>query len=333
MRASAVEFRNKLLLLILTVLGQNFLVLLLVMFWIWDYFPGFKQPRLELDAALVLTIGFLLSIAMILTIQQLTYWNEIGDRLAETERLALIGQATAGITHEIRNPLTGMRGFLQLLEKASAGTPSVSSETVQKYVGIVQEQVSALDQITSEFLLLARRPQTNGEPVHFNQLINTTLSVFEAEATQTGVGLVLRLEPGLPVLTGDGDQLAKVLRNLFKNALESMPNGGCLRIATSYRREEKQVVLEVEDSGVGINPEHIPRIFDPFFTSKKSGTGLGLAICKRVVNDHGGTIQVQSKLGRGTIFTVSLPLDRSLELELPRQPAGGYVEWRPGTKV
>ncbi|WP_123042792.1 two-component system sensor histidine kinase NtrB [Cohnella candidum] len=227
------------------------------------------------------------------------------EQIRRSDRLKTIGQIAAGTAHEIRNPLTSMRGFMQLLEK------SLSDRDMVKEHGFVTIMLSELDRVNelvSEFLLLSKPKEVHLASMRAGAVLQEILPVICNEAIMYGVTVQYDPKPGLPAIWVDKEQLKQVFLNIAKNAIEAMSGGGTLIIREKYGQDKPgRLAVLIRDTGPGIPPDVRERIFDPFFTTKHQGTGLGLSICQRIVHDLGGHIEVASDAG-GTCFTVWLPL-------------------------
>jgi len=236
---------------------------------------------------------------MVLVLKDITAQKDLQAQLVQSARLAGIGELAAGVAHELSNPLTSILGFADLLIQ-SEDIPQSHKEDV----AIIMEE-SLLD--------FARQSPLQIAPVDLNRVVREVLRLLQRQAELAGVVVEMRYATDLPWVMGDARQLKQVLFNLIVNAIQSMPNGGMLTISTSYgpatTRQGKFVRVRVRDTGVGIMPEHRQRLFQPFFTTKPEGkgTGLGLSISLGIVENHGGTIEVESEPGRGSCFTVLLP--------------------------
>lgn len=224
------------------------------------------------------------------------------EQLHHADRLATIGQLAAGVAHELNEPLAGILGLAQL----SAKTPGLPEPVARDLEKIVQETLHARE-IIRNLLLFARRMPPVRKPVCLNALLDEALALTEPRR-DAGTEIVRFLEEGLPDLTADPSQIRQVLVNLLVNAAQAMPGGGRLEVET--RSEPGHVILAIADTGVGMSEDTRRRLFAPFFTTKDvgEGTGLGLAVASGIVHSHGGTIRVESEVGRGSRFEVRLPL-------------------------
>jgi two-component system NtrC family sensor kinase len=238
-----------------------------------------------------------------------------------TEKMASIGKMAAVLAHEINNPLSGILTYAKLLRKwidrEEGDRQNATCAGVRRY----HEICDSLDLIASEsrrcgdlvknLLTFSRTAPLNLLLTDLNQVIEHSLRLVQHQLDLAGIQVQLQLDPALPQVSCDAAQIEQVLLALVMNALDAMPQGGNLWLATSFTREPDQVHVVVRDDGTGIPPEILPRLFEPFLTTKETGrgVGLGLAISRSILERHNGTIAVQSEVGRGTTFTVTLPWD------------------------
>jgi two-component system, NtrC family, sensor histidine kinase HydH len=233
----------------------------------------------------------------------------------EAEAVAL-ARLAAGLAHEIKNPLSTMAINLALLEEEwgrAAGArsegqsePTAREKRCVKRVQSLQREVRRLETIVEDFLRYARGGEVNREPQDLGALVREVLDFVELEDSRQGIRHHLDLPAGLPLVMLDPGAFRQALLNLFVNARQAMPLGGELIVRT--RRQGNFIELSVTDTGVGMPPEDLQRCFEVYFSTKKGGTGLGLATTRRIVEEHGGTITVVSEAGRGTSFSIVLPL-------------------------
>ena len=228
--------------------------------------------------------------------------KELQEQLRHADRLATIGQLSAGIAHELNEPLGGILGFAQLAQKAS-NVPKQVQEDLSK---IVAAALHARE-VIKKLMLFARQSDPGKGWVDLNMLVSDGLYFLESRCEKAGVELVRHIQDNLPEIAADPGQIYQVLINLSVNAIQAMPKGGRLTISTALR--DSTIELEVQDTGVGMTEELQRQIFLPFFTTKDvgEGTGLGLSVVQGIVTAHGGTISAESTKGAGTIFTVRLP--------------------------
>jgi two-component system sensor histidine kinase HydH len=231
------------------------------------------------------------------------------EQLKEQTRLAALGTMSAGLAHEIRNPLAGIKGAAQYLQGGA------DQAEVPAFLKVIVDETDRLDTVVSQFLAYARPFEIHAEPALANNLVRRVMDLVRAEGLPEGVKLSTELAPGIPPIHLDPDKLRQVLLNLVKNALHAIDGDGDVTVRTGLgtltappHRGNPAFVVSVQDSGEGIAPENLEKLFIPFFTTKPDGTGLGLAISRRLVEAHGGEIAVQSNQEQGTTFTVRLPI-------------------------
>ncbi|MDQ3340627.1 MAG: ATP-binding protein [Myxococcota bacterium] len=230
------------------------------------------------------------------------------ERVKERDRLAALGEMAAGLAHEIRNPLGAIKGAAQLL-----GKPSSAEETAE-FLEIIVEEANRLNNVVTRFLDYARseRPGREGAgKVDLNTVVRKTEQLLRQDLVKN-IELRVRIDDQLPQVAGDPESLMQVFLNLGQNALQAMPDGGTLEILTTRRRRSRLgygqfAEVRFRDTGIGIPRDKLKKLFIPFYTTKQKGTGLGLAISHRIVNQHGGTIEVRSTIGQGSTFSVFLP--------------------------
>ena len=220
--------------------------------------------------------------------------------MQRADRLAVVGALAAGLAHEVRNPLAAMCGSIELLSLS----PKLG-EKEKRLMQVVRGEGERLEALLKDFLAFARPASPQLAAVEAGPLVEEIADVFRREAALKGISVTVDVDRGV-WLSVDLNQIKSVLWNLLGNARDATEADG--RVTVRLRRQAGQALLEVEDTGLGISGEDLPRIFDPFFTTKAGGTGLGLAIVHRVVEAHGGRIAVRSEPGRGSTFSVTLPL-------------------------
>ncbi|RII29545.1 MAG: histidine kinase [Geobacter sp.] len=220
------------------------------------------------------------------------------QEMEKRENMARMGEMGAMLAHEIRNPLAGIKGFAQLIEKRPEDPRT--KESAHRIVA----EAKRLEALVSDLLAFARIEGLAMEPVELAGLIEQTAALLRPEAEQSNVTMNLDCPDELLVVA-NRDRLTQVLLNIARNALQAMPEGGILNIYAQLAGP--MASIQIKDTGQGISPEILPRIFEPFFTTKARGTGLGLALCKKIVEEHNGDISVASGPGSGTTITVTLP--------------------------
>ncbi|HUO64256.1 MAG TPA: ATP-binding protein [Terriglobales bacterium] len=220
------------------------------------------------------------------------------------ERLATVGNMAAGVAHELRNPLNAVSMGMQRLRAEFDPAPR---EEYLRMVDLVQGEVRRLNAIVEEFLSLARPLVLKHEPIIVATLLDEVLALVDGEARGCGIAIERAMPADLPVLHADRDRLKQVLLNLALNAIQAMPSGGTLELGAEA--SAGTMTVTVADTGSGIAPELLPKVFEPYVTTKAKGLGLGLAIARRIIEAHGGTIEAESEPGQRTRFRFTLPLD------------------------
>ncbi len=251
------------------------------------------------------------SVSHVITVgEDITDRIEANRAVARAEKLAAVGRLAAGVVHEINNPLATISACAEALESrvnegAFAGSEAL--EDLREYLGLIRSEAFRCKSITMGLLDFSRSRTSGRTPVDLAQVIDSAARLLSHQKRGEDVTFDIQVSNSLPPVSGDPGQLQQVIIALATNAVDAMPRGGQLTIKT--RRSEKTVVVEVSDTGFGIAPENVPKIFEPFFTTKEvgKGTGLGLAVCYGILTEHGGSLDVQSTLGVGTTFTISLP--------------------------
>ncbi len=228
------------------------------------------------------------------------------DELRRAERLAAVGRISAQITHEIRNPLNAIGLNAELLQEELEGAEAPAVEAVQ-LVRAISREVDRLNGVAEEYLRFARLPRPQLARQDVSELVGSLLDFLGPELHAAHIQVQRELAPTAPGVRGDEGQLRAVLLNLVRNSREAMAGGGVLRVRT--QAADGAVEIQVADTGRGIPPDDLTRIFEPFYSTKERGTGLGLAFVQQVVGEHGGTIGCESEVGRGTTFTIRLPAE------------------------
>jgi len=221
----------------------------------------------------------------------------------QQEKLVSIGRLSAGVAHEINNPLTTILTSSMLLQE------DLEEEAdMYKELDIISNEALRCRKIVKSLLDFARQSKSVIKLGDLNVVIKESMVLTRKQAKFKDIILGYSLSENLPKLKMDRDKIQQTIINLTLNAIEATPSGGEIRLSSKYRNDKKVVEIEVSDTGEGIEPENMNKIFDPFFTTKKSGTGLGLSITHGIIEQHGGTIHVESTRGQGTTFRITLPL-------------------------
>lgn len=233
--------------------------------------------------------------------------QNLQTQLIHSEKLASVGRLAAGVAHEINNPLTGILTFTHLLLSEMSEDNPVRDE-----LNVIAREAKRCKLITQNLLDFARQTEPEKVSTNINKLIKETLSIVENQAPFQNIRIVKSLNPSLPCLLIDPNQIQQVLMNVLLNAQEAMPRGGFLTISTDFTEDDNSLEIKFIDTGYGISEENLEKIFDPFFTTKEvgTGTGLGLAVSYGIIKSHGGQITIYSKKGRGTTVLIKLPLNK-----------------------
>ncbi len=247
---------------------------------------------------------------VVLVLRDLSRVRELEEQVRRSDRLAALGVLAAGVAHEVRNPLVGIRAAAQLMEGEPNFPPSL-----QEFTGIIIREVDRLNRLVGDLLAFAGHRPLRIQPCNVNQVVEEALRLEECGLQTGGVTIVRRYDPEVPAVAGDPERLLQVFLNLIRNGAEAMAGGaGELQVRTRFERVAPQcggrsaAVVEIGDRGPGIPPEVQAQLFNPFFTTKDGGTGLGLPISLRIVEEHGGAIEVQSQMGQGATFRALLPI-------------------------
>lgn len=235
--------------------------------------------------------------------------EQLQQKLKQAQRLAAVGELTSTTTHEFNNLL------MTIMNYAKMGLRHKDEATRDKALNKILDAANRAAKVTQTILGLARNRSGHREPTDLASVIRDTLVLLEREMVRYRIGIETELD-NVPPAIAEGNQIQRVLINLLTNARQAIGESGTIRIRLSYDPEPQQVVLMVRDSGSGIPPEQLPRIFEPFFSTKagpdasgKGGTGLGLSACREIIEEHQGKIRVESSLGKGTAFYIRLPAD------------------------
>lgn len=235
--------------------------------------------------------------------------RELEAQLYNAEKAIVVSRLASAIAHEIRNPLN----YINLtLDHLRVTFPPEDPQKQEKFDSLTQQlkaEVARINDRITEFLNYSRPPKLNPEPLDLEALAHDALRIFEVQTSETGVKATVTTNGSVPAIIADPDSLHSALTNLIINGLQAMDgNGGMLEISLSSEDEGRRARIDVTDSGRGIVPDDISKVFEPYYSTKETGTGLGLAIVKKAVDDHQGTIAVRSKIGEGTTFTITLPV-------------------------
>jgi len=232
--------------------------------------------------------------------------KKLERQLVRWERLAAVGSMSAKVAHEIKNPLSALSLNMELLRDEVDSYQNVDTKEAKELFTSISSELERLTNLTDEYLQFARLPKQIPEPIHLKELFPRLIPLLGAELHRRGIKLELNLPDNLPALEGEKNQLMQLFINLIRNAEEAMPEGGSISISAEHN--DFFVLIRVKDSGTGIAPADLPRIFDPFYTTKDTGTGLGLSFVQQVMREMQGKVTCESEKGRGTTFTLYFPL-------------------------
>ena len=225
--------------------------------------------------------------------------QESFEQLRRADRLRALGELSAGLAHEIRNPLGSIEGAVQILRR-----PQLTEQTKKEFGDMAEEEIERIKGLLTHFLQFARPAEPRRTPTALGELLDAVRRLADETAKMTGAKITVELPGGLPEVSFDPEQIKQVLLNLVLNAIQSMPAGG--EVVLRAVLQNNDVRLEVQDEGIGIEQQDLQEIFDPFFTTRPDGTGLGLAIAHQIVTQHGGHIEVNRNAEKGMTFAVVL---------------------------
>jgi signal transduction histidine kinase len=225
-------------------------------------------------------------------------------QLIRSEKLAALGQLAAGIAHEIRNPLTSINILIHSLRESLP-----SHEAQSEDLRVIEEEIDRINDIVDQFLRFAKPASPLLEKAEVIPIFEETLQLLKPQIERRSISVQKEFR-SLPPITIDQEQMKQAVLNLLLNAIQAMPEGGRLKLSGLMPDGHQWIQLSIQDSGIGIPPEHMGKLFDPFFTTKEGGIGLGLSIAHRIIDQHHGKIEVESTPGKGTAFTIWLPTDQ-----------------------
>lgn len=228
--------------------------------------------------------------------------QEMENAVVKAEKLAILGQLAAEMVHEIRNPLTAIGCFLQLLQKCLKGNPK------EEYIPLMLDELNHANRLISDFLQLSKPGFSRRTRFSIIETINDVMMLVESEARLRQLDIEVDIKVDIPTIIGDKEQLKQVFINIIKNAFDALSDGGKILVQISWDKLEGFAQVSFRDTGVGIDEATITNMFNPFFTTKESGTGLGMFTSKKIIDNHGGSIKIQSEPGKGTTVVVLLPV-------------------------
>ncbi len=265
----------------------------------WANPPGNHNVQIYLLSTFALKDGSGNLIGAVLCCRDITERVRLEERLHRQERLASLGKLVAGVAHEIRNPITSISCYIQHWQRQKNGD--------QRALATVHREIARLDSLVNQLLYFAKPAEARFRMHDVNSLVENVLSFF-GEVFYGKYNIIKDLSPYVPPAWIDREQIERVFVNIIFNAVQAMPEGGSISVGTSAAEsgEGELVRISIGDTGCGIPPENLPHLFDPFYTTRPKGTGLGLAIAHEIIQAHGGRIEVESEVGRGTIFHIFL---------------------------
>ncbi|MGO0059580.1 PAS domain S-box protein [Brevibacillus fluminis] len=234
-------------------------------------------------------------------LRDITEWKKSQLILQNSEKLTVAGQLAAGIAHEIRNPITVIKGFVHLMSSGFGDK--------EEYFRIMSSECERIEQILSELLVLAKPQTIKLEPNDIRQIMLQTTTLLHSQAILNNVEIVTEFDQGIAMLQCDENQMKQVFINFIKNAIEAMPSGGTITIQIKQREDD--IMIRIVDDGTGIPPEILSKIGQPFYTTKEKGTGLGFMVSKKIIENHSGTIHIESEWNKGTTLEITLPYART----------------------
>ncbi len=230
--------------------------------------------------------------------RDITQSKEAEERLRLTEKLLAVGELAAGVAHEIRNPLTTLKGFIQFIREGNKS---------EMYLDLMESELDRIETITHEFLLLAKPQVYECKPIRAEQLMENVHRLLIAQANLFNIELIMKVESNLPMIMCAENAIKQVFINLIKNAIEAMPNGGRIMVEV-MRLGTDDICVYIRDEGCGIEKDRIAKLGQPFYSLKEEGSGLGLMVCSKIIKEHNGTIEFISELGKGTTVEITLPI-------------------------
>jgi len=243
--------------------------------------------------------------------------KETHTKLLHQDKIASLGKLSASVVHEINNPIAGILNLIMLIKRiiGEEGLDQLAIDRFKEYLDLMETETRRTSRIVSNLLAFSRQSKMELKKVNINQLIEQTLFLNMNLLKINQVKVEKKFDHDLPDLLASSDHIQQVFMNLVSNSAESMESipGGLLKITTRYHPKARKIIVDFEDTGEGIPQENLPKLFEPFFTTKKNGkgVGLGLSVAYGIIEEHGGSINVKSKVGQGAIFSVELPFDES----------------------
>jgi len=286
-----------------------------------DYELTVNGITLRIDTARLVTYDKEVTGA-VMVFQDITERRLWEENLRQAEKLSVVGELAAGTAHEIRNPLTSIKGFVQLLQNRYHER---GMQFEKEYTEIMLAEIDRINLIISEFLALSNPLQPDPRIIDLKTILDEIMLLMKGEANLKNINVKMEIMGNLPFLVVEVDQIKQALLNLVTNAFWAMKDGGTLTIKAYHNIKDKAVEITFTDTGGGMSPEVLARIFEPFYSTREQGTGLGLTVTYRIVQNHGGTLTVTSEPGKGSVFTVKLPVDNSFGYSKKKPVHGNRV--------
>lgn len=266
-----------------------------------------KEIPLHITATLLKEEGGGL-LGIVALIRDLTQIKQLENEVARSQRLAAIGRLAAGVAHEIRNPLSSIKGFATYFREKCHHLPEGRSTAE-----VMIQEVERLNRVIGQLLDFARPDTVLKRPVDIQKLLQDSIRMVQQDAEKKGV--TIELDSSHLEVSLDPDRVKQALLNLYLNALDAMDSGGTMRVESSYDEKKEELLITVSDTGQGIKEQDLPHVFDPYFTTKSSGTGLGLSIVLKIVEAHKGKLNIESNYGKGTTVTLVFPIKEDAQKE------------------
>jgi two-component system sensor histidine kinase HydH len=238
----------------------------------------------------------------VLLFKDLSEVRSLRKEVATSQRLASVGRLAAGVSHEIRNPLSSIKGFATYFKERYHNIPED-----QHISDLLIQEVDRLNRVVGQLHEFARPVTISKKPIQIQSFLENSLKLIERQASEAGIDIQTRLVTEINEVYFDPDRISQVLLNLYLNAIEAMESGGTLSVTLSQHSVKEGIEIRIADSGKGISKDDQAHIFDPYFTTKATGTGLGLAIVHNIIEAHKGELNLESRMDRGTTFTIFLP--------------------------
>ena len=273
-------------------------------------FLNFYVVPLSLDQPMAKRVAEREMVGYAVILRDITETRRSTEETIQSEKLTALTLLAAGVAHEIGNPLNSLHIHLQLMERKLRKLPAGPRADLQKSLSVAQDEITRLDSIVQQFLGAIRPAHLQKQLENINALVSESVAFLRPEIEDRSILVEQELRKDLPLIEADRNQLKQAFYNVIKNAFQAMKSGGILRIRTNV--DEQFVSVCFSDSGGGISPEDMSRIFEPYFTTKASGSGLGLLIVRRIVREHGGEIDLASDQGKGLTLTIRLPLQNQM---------------------